>query len=106
QQLQFHYDLRHTIDPPNNPKNYTTIVFEYFKSQDSGSCFIKPGSFLLKTQADLIGANNNVGKYYMEVSQSFRCWRPTIFVQLHYAGGLGISEPGSSGFYIDNAFSV
>ena len=106
QQLQFHYDLRHTIDPNHNPKNFTTILFEYFKSQDSGKAFIKPGSFLLKAQADLIGAKDNIGKYYMEVSQSFRCWRPKIFVQLQYAGGLGITEPGSYGFYIDNAFSI
>jgi len=106
QQVQFHYDPRHTIDPKHNPKNFTTIVFEYFKSQDSGSSFIKPGSFLLKMQADLVGTQNNIGKYYMEVSQSFRCWKPKIFVQLQYAGGLGIAEPGSYGFYIDNAFSL
>jgi uncharacterized protein DUF5020 len=106
QQLQFHYDLRHTVDPKHNPKNFPAIVFEYFKSQDSGTRFIKPGSFLFKAQADLIGAKNNIAKYYMEVSQSFRCWKPKIFVQLQYSGGLGIAEPGSYGFYISNAFSL
>ncbi|TMI81123.1 MAG: DUF5020 family protein [Bacteroidetes bacterium] len=106
QQLQLHYDLRHTLDPKHNPKNFPMIVFEYFKSQDSGTSLIKPGSFLLKAQADLIGAKNNIGKYYMEVSQSFRCWKPKIFVQLQYSGGLGIAEPGSYGFYISNAFSL
>jgi hypothetical protein len=106
QQLQFHYDLRHTVDPKHNPKNFPAIVFEYFKSQDSGTCFIKPGSFLFKAQADLIGAENNIGKFYMEVSQSFRCWRPKIFVQLQYSGGLGVAEPGSYGYYLSNAFSL
>ena len=108
QQLQFHYDLRHSIDPGHNSKNYPTIFFEYFRSQDSdsGTHFVKPGSFLFKVQADLVGVKSNVGKFYMQVSQSFRCWKPKIFVQLQYSGGLGISEPGSYGFYISNAFSL
>jgi hypothetical protein len=106
QQLQLHYEPRHTIDTKHNEKNFLTLYFEYFKTQDSGTSFIKPGSFLLKTEADLIGEKNNIGKFYMQVSQSFRCWRPKIFVQLQYSGGLGIAEPGAYGFYINNAFSV
>jgi hypothetical protein len=46
QTLQLHYDLRHTLDPARNVKNYPTLYFEYFKNQDSGKAFIKPGSFL------------------------------------------------------------
>lgn len=106
QELQFHYDLRGTLDPTHNPKNFPTLFFIYFKAQDSGTRFIKPGSFLLKMQADLVGEKNNIGKYYIEMSQSFRCWRPKIFVQLQYSGGLGIAEPGSDGYYISNAFSI
>ena len=106
QQLQLHYDLRHTLDAKHTQKDFPTIFFEYFKSQDSGTAFIKPGSFLFKVQADLAGAKGNIGKLYMQVSQSFRCWRPKIFVQLQYSGGLGIAEPGSYGFYINNAFSL
>jgi len=106
QKLQLHYDLRHSVDPKHTSKNFPTLYFEYFKSMDSGNSFVKPGSFLLKTQADFFGTANNIGQFYMQVSQSFRCWRPKIFVQLQYSGGLGIAEPGSYGFYISNAFSV
>jgi hypothetical protein len=106
QKLQMHYDLRHTTDPKHTQKNFPSVYFEYFKSQDSGTSFIKPGSFLFKTQADLSGTKNNIGQFYMQVSQSFRCWKPKIFVQLQYSGGLGIAGPGSYGFYISNAFSL
>jgi hypothetical protein len=106
QKLQLHYDLRHTVDPKNTQKNFPTLYFEYSKSQDSGRSFFKPGSFLLKTQADLLGTKGNIGQLYMQVSQSFRCWKPKIFVQLQYSGGLGIAEPGSYGYYITNAFSA
>lgn len=106
QSLQLHYDLRHTVDPALNIKNFATLYFEYFKNQDSGTSFIKPGSFLLKMQADFLGEKNNMGKFYMQVSQSFRCWKPKIFVNLQYSGGLGITEPKQYSYYITNAFSV
>ena len=79
QQLQLHYDPRHNVAPKYNTKNFTTVYFEYFKAQDSGNAFIKPGSFLFKMQADLSGDANNIGKFYMQVSQSFRFWKPKIF---------------------------
>ncbi|MBS1669229.1 MAG: DUF5020 family protein [Bacteroidetes bacterium] len=106
QQLQFHYDARHSIDPKYNPKNFTTLYFEYFKDQDSGKAFFKPGSFLLKMQADFLGQDNNMGKFYMQVSQSFRCWQPKIFLDVQYSGGLGVTEPKQYSFYINNTFSL
>ena len=106
QSLQLHYDLRHSVDPASNNKNFATLYFEYFKNQDSGSSFIKPGSFLLKMQADFLGQKNNMGKFYMQVSQTFRCWRPKIFISLQYNGGLGITEPKQYSYYITNTFSV
>jgi hypothetical protein len=61
QSLQLHYDLRHTIKPKLNPKNFLTLYFEYFKDQDTGKSdsegpIIKLGSLLLKTQADFWGS--------------------------------------------------
>lgn len=106
QQLQLHYDPRHTLDPKHTTKNFTTAYFEYYKKQDSGKGFIKPGSFLLKLQADFMGAHNNMGKFYMQVSQSFRCWKPKIFLSLQYSGGLGITEPKQYSYYISNTYSV
>jgi hypothetical protein len=106
QQLQLHYDLRHTVDAKHSSKNFPSLYFEYFKTLDSGTSFIKPGSFLLKVQMDFAGKRNNIGQFYMQVSQAFRFWRPKIFLQLQYSGGLGIAEPGAYGYYIINAFSL
>ena len=80
QSLQLHYDLGHTVKPELNRKNFLTLYFEYVKDQDTGKSdsgrpMIKLGSLLLKTQADFLGQRHNIGKFYMQVSQSFRCWR-------------------------------
>jgi len=106
QSLQLHYDFRHTLDPKHNRKNYPAFYFEYFKTLDSGTAFVKPGSFLLKVQTELTGEKHNTGQFYMQVSQAFRCWKPKVFLQLQYNGGLGIAEPGSYEYYLTNAFSL
>lgn len=106
QTLQLHYDARHTLDPKHTNRNFATVYFEYFKTQDSGKAFIKPGSFLLKMQADFLGPKSNMGKFYMQVSQSFRCWQPKVFVNVQYSGGLGVTEPTQYSYYITNAYSV
>ena len=106
QTLQLNYDLRHTVDPENNPKNYPTLYFEYFKTLDSGKAFIKPGSFLLKTEADFLGDQDNLGKFYMQVSQEFRFWQPKVFLDVQYNGGLGITDPKEYSYYIVNTYSA
>ncbi len=106
QTLQLHYDTRHTIDPKRNSKNFPTLYFEYFKNQDSGKSFIKPGSFLLKTQADFLGEKHNIAKFYIQVSESFRFWKPKIFLNIQYSGGLGITEPKEYSYYIVNTYSA
>ncbi len=106
QNLQFHYDLRHTVDPGLNPRNFPTLYYEYFKARDSGHAFIKPGNFLLKTEADLLGEGTNIGKFYFQVSQSFRCWKPKIFLQLQYSGGAGITAPKQYSYYITNTYQA
>lgn len=106
QSLQLHYDLRHTVDPDRNPENFPTLYFEYFKTLDSGKSFIKPGSFLLKTQVDFVGNRSNIGKYYMQVSQEVRFWQPKIFLSLQYSGGLGVTNPAQYSYYITNTYSA
>lgn len=106
QTIQLHYDIRHTVDPEKNAKNFPTLYFEYFKAQDSGKFFVKPGSFLLKMQADFLGQKNNMGKFYMQVSQTFRCWMPKVFLNLQYSGGLGLTEPRQYSYYIPNTYSL
>jgi hypothetical protein len=99
QMLQIHYDPRHTLDPERNSMNFPTIYFEYLKSKDTS------GSFFMKMESDLNGTNHNTGKFYTQLSQSFKLWKPKVYAQLQYSGGLGIAEPGSYAYYITNAFS-
>ncbi len=100
QVLQLHFDPRHTLDPKHNSENFPTIYFEYFKNAKDTS-----GSFFIKSEADLQGANHNMGKFFTQVSQSFKFWRPKVYLQLQYSGGMGIAQPDSYGYYISNAFS-
>ena len=106
QELQLHYDPRHTLDPSHNAHNYPSLFFQYFKNQDSGKSFIKPGSFLLQAKADFQGAGHNISQAYIQVSQSIRCWKPPVFLSLQYSGGLGITEPKQYSYYINNTFSI
>ena len=106
QELQLHYDLRHTLAPSRNPHNYPSLFFQFFKNQDSGKTFVKPGSFLLQAKADFQGASHNISQAYIQISQSFRCWAPHIFLSLQYSGGLGVTDPKQYSYYINNAFSL
>jgi hypothetical protein len=46
QEVQLHYDWRHSVDPRNNARNFPALTFKDFKSMDFGS-------FLIKVEADL-----------------------------------------------------
>jgi hypothetical protein len=108
QQLQLHYDLRHSVDPDHTHKNFPAFYFEYFHPPRADSFYgaVKLGAFLLKAQSELSGQRNNMGQYYIQISQGFRFWKPKIYLQVQYNGGLGIAEPGSYGYYLTNAFSL
>lgn len=101
QNLQLHYDFRHSIDPKLHSSNFPSFSFEYFKLLDT----VGSGSFLLKTQADLNGKQNNIGQIFIQVSQTLRFWRPKIFLSLNYSGGVG-ATPSSFGYYIANAYGI
>ena len=101
QNLQFHYDFRHTVDPEHNAKNYPGFSFEYFRLLDT----VGTGSFLLKAQADLKGRNNNMGQAFLQISQTLRFWKPKIYLNLHYSGGLGVTD-NAFGFYLVNAYGI
>ncbi|MES2111591.1 MAG: DUF5020 family protein [Bacteroidota bacterium] len=106
QSLQLHYDLRHTVAPKHNPQNFPALFFEYFKSQTDTASFIKPGAFLFKAEADMQGNKNNIGKAYVQTSQSFRFWKPKVFLSAQYSGGLGVTEPKQYSYYIGNSLGV
>jgi hypothetical protein len=106
QNLQLHYDFRHTIDPALNSRNFPTLYFEYYKMLDSGKSFIKPGSFFLKVETDLQGDGDNIGKSFIQFSQSIRFWEPQIYVSVQYSGGLGVTDPKQYSYYINNGLSL
>jgi Domain of unknown function (DUF5020) len=101
QNLQIHYDFRHSLDHKLNAKNFPSFSFEYFKLIDT----LGTGSFLLKVQADLSGKHQNVGQVFTQVSQSLRFWKPKIFLYLNYSGGIGVT-PSAFGFYIPNSYGI
>jgi len=97
QDLQLHYDWRHTIDPRNNARDFPAVTFKSFKAMEFGS-------FLLKLEANLDGAQRNVSKGYVEVSQTLRFWKAPIFALGEYTGGLGLFDEAGGGYYIANAY--
>jgi hypothetical protein len=101
QNLQLHYDFRHSLNPGLNTVNFPSLSFEYFKLIDT----VGTGSFLLKVQTDFNGKNHNVGQVFTQVSQTLRFWKPKIFLCLDYSGGLGVT-PSAFGFYIPNSFGI
>jgi hypothetical protein len=99
QDLQLHYDWRHTIDPRNNARDFPTLTFKTFKA-------LEFGSFLLKLEANLDGVHHNVSKGYLEVTQTVRFWKAPVYALAEYTGGLGLFNDASGGFYIANAYLV
>ncbi len=101
QNIQLHYDFRHSIDPGLNPKNFPSLSFEYFRNIDT----LGTGSFLFKTEAQLNGAKSNMGQVFTQVSQTLRFWKPKPALYLNYSGGLGVT-PDAYGYYLANSFGI
>lgn len=101
QELQLHYDFRHSVDPSLNEKNFPWINFKYFKKLDT----LGKGDFLLEVQTYLNGKKNNIGQTFIQVAQNIKFWKPKIYLYLYYSGGLGVT-PSSFGYYISNSYSA
>ncbi|NIJ53886.1 DUF5020 family protein [Dyadobacter arcticus] len=101
QDIQLHYDLRHSVDPKLNRKNFPMICFQYFKNLDT----VSTGSFLFKAQSFLSGDQHNMGEVFMQVSQTIKFWKPKVYLALQYSGGLGIASP-SFGYHIGNRYGI
>lgn len=99
QQLQLHYDFRHTAYPSLNRQNFPSLNFEYFKDGDS------TGSFLLKAQADFKGEKSSPGQAFFQITKNLRYWKPKVFLSLMYSGGLGVAPP-SYGYFINNSYGA
>ena len=101
QNIQLHYDFRHSLDPKLNPKNFPSFSFEYFKNIDT----LGSGSFLLKLDSRLDGKKNNTGQVFTQVSQSIKFWKPKIYLSFTYSGGLGVTST-NFGYYLSNSFGI
>jgi hypothetical protein len=97
QDLQLHYDWRHTVDARNNARNFPELTLKSFKA-------LEFGSFLFKLEADLDGSQHNVSKGYLEVSQTLRFWTAPIYALGEYSGGLGLVDGTTGGYYLENAY--
>lgn len=100
QQLQLHYDIRHTINPEQNSKNFFSLTFDYYKVNAK-----EKGDFLIQMQTDFTGEAQNPGQMYIQLTKYFRYWKPKINLSLGYAGGFGIAPP-SYGYYIANSYTL
>jgi hypothetical protein len=101
QELQLHYDFRHSVDPKLNDKNFSWINFKYFKKIDT----LGTGDFLFEVQTFLNGKDKNIGQAFIQAAQNIKFWKPKVYLYLYYSGGLG-ATPTSFGYYIANSYSV
>lgn len=97
------YDLRHSTDPGENPRNFPVIEMKGFFP-------LSFGSFLFKEEIDLDGTKKNQSEVYSELDQSVKLGRATLWgspVLLHlgYSGGLGVFNGTTGGYYVQNAYS-
>lgn len=98
------YDFRHTTDPQDNVNNFPVVELKLFLPQSFGS-------FLLKSEIDLDGANHNPSQTYTELTQSIKLGSATLlgqplYLHLAYSGGLGSFGDGAGAFYIQNAYQL
>ena len=101
QELQMHYDFRHTVDPKSSPRNFPMMVFKYYKELDT----LKSGAFLFEAQTFFNGDHSNIGQTFIQISQSLKFWEPKIYLSASYSGGVGVAPP-SYGYYIGNAYGI
>ena len=98
------YDFRHTTDQQHNANNFPVVELKLFLPQSFGS-------FLLKSEIDMDGANHNPSQTYTELSQSLKLGSATLagqplYVHLEWSGGLGSFGDGAGAFYIRNAYQL
>ena len=82
------------------PAIFVTIVIGGFNPA------LKPGAFFLKAETDMQGSGDNINKAFIQASQTFRFWKPNVFISVQYSGGLGVTEPKQYSYYIYNSFSA
>ena len=83
QNIQLHYDLRHSLDPKLNPKNFPSFSFEYFKNIDT----LDHASFLLKLDSpkNRFSAGSKINVYYHLLSDNSQIqFYPTLGLKYQF----------------------
>jgi hypothetical protein len=99
--MQLHYDLRHSVDPKINDRNFLFLNFNYYKELDS----LRSGNFLFQVQSQLDGKKSNISQTFIQMSTNVKFWTPKVYLSLYFSGGLGVSA-SSFGYYIANAYGL
>jgi hypothetical protein len=92
QNLQLHYDFRHSLDK-NNPieRNFAVATFEMFKPDKLGSTF-------LFVDFDFSGKRSNLNGIYTEIARSFKIKDFPLMPHIEFNGGVGF------GYVVENAY--
>lgn len=97
QNLQLHYDFRHTLHSKHEANNYFTSTFEMFKPDKWGSTFLFVDFNYNQDQG-------NIGLAYWEIARDIKIASSPIMAHVEYNGGVG--NDNFSGFSIANAYMV
>ncbi|WP_165045448.1 DUF5020 family protein [Dysgonomonas sp. ZJ709] len=102
QNLQLHFDPRHSLHGDSFDRNYFTVTFEMFKPDKWGSTF-------MFVDLDFNQSRGNIGLAYMEIARDIKLGKSPIMAHAEFNGGVGKtgkSAANNSGFTIENAYLV
>lgn len=101
QDLELHYDFRHSTDPKNNERNFLFLNFNYFKELDTTG----KGTFQIQVQSQLNGEKGSIGQTFIQLFHNVKYWKPKIYLSGYFSGGLGVTST-SFGYNIANAYGL
>lgn len=101
QNLQLHFDPRHSLYGDDFNRNYLTATFEMFKPDKWGSTF-------MFVDADFNISKGNIGLMYTEIARDFRINNFPLMPHVEFNGGLGLYEVEgvTGGYSIPNSYMV
>lgn len=97
QNLQLHFDPRHTFHGDYFPRNYLTATFEMFKPDKWGSTF-------MFVDVDFSQERGNIGLAYTEIARDQKIGKSPVMAHVEFNGGIRKFE--TAGFSIPNAYMV
>ncbi len=92
QNLQLHYDFRHSLDKKNPvERNFAVATFEIFKPDNFGNTF-------LFVDFDFSGKKGNLSSIYAEIAREFQIKNFPLLPHVEFNGGIGLD------YVIENAY--